>query len=148
MEKLQLSENKPLTKSLPNTYAHSITPTIRYLFELKLSLKEEIKMIKKIESHNESNLLSLEDNIDYRDVEKFRLTVLKLTGEKMKNFNLEGKIDQKKKHSSFTNDDLYIEFCQNDLGKCICKSYFLNNDQISIVLKLINNRYNKLNLNI
>lgn len=148
MEKLQLSEIKPLTKSFPNTYSHSINPTTRYLFELKLSLKEEIKMIKKIENQNESNLVSLDDDINYNNIEKFRLTVLKLTGEKMKDFMLEGKIDQKKKHSSFTNENLYIEFCQNDVGKCICKSYFLNNDQLSIILKLVSNKYNNFNFNI
>ena len=54
-------------------------------------------MIKKIENQNESNLVSLDDDINYNNIEKFRLTVLKLTGEKMKDFMLRRKDRSKEK---------------------------------------------------
>ena len=119
MEQLNLSKQKPLTKSYPNTYAHSINPGIRYLFELKLTLEEEIKMIKRVENKNESELLSEESDIDYKDIEKFNLTVLKISGQNINDYSLSGKIDRKRKNMSFSNDNLFIEFCENESGKCI-----------------------------
>tara|TARA_Y100000389_G_C17215922_1_gene390858 strand:- start:242 stop:688 length:447 start_codon:yes stop_codon:yes gene_type:complete len=147
MEQLNLSKQKQLTKSYPNTYAHSINPGIRYLFELKLTLEEEIKMIKKVENKNESELLSEEGDIDYKDIEKFNLTVLKISGQNINDYSLSGKIDRKRKNMSFSNDNLFIEFCENESGKCICKTQFLSNDELSMVLKMLISKGSNLNLN-
>ena len=78
--------------------------------------------------------------MNFIDLDKFKVTVTKITNENISNFNLSGKIDHTKSSFSDSNSNIFIEFSKNDMGYTLCNCILLNNDRLKSIIKILENK--------
>ena len=106
-----------------------------YLFNLKITNEDNtIKNFTKIEKKKYSNLIELDDNIDYSKIKNFKVNVIKIPSTETNEFILESEFNNETNSFSKRSEDIYIEFTQNNTNMTICNCYFIGVDFNSIFI--------------
>lgn len=106
-----------------------------YLFNLKITLKDgSNKNFIKIEKKKYSDLIELEDNINYGDITKYSIEISKIPFDEKKLFKIEEKFNNMTNSYNKRTEDIYIEFTKNSNNKVLCRCYFIGVDFDSIFI--------------
>ena len=109
------------------SFSDSGKPKKRYLFELDVTFKNrQTKKFSKLEKKQYCTIIDIEDNIEFNDIEKFKITYAEIPFNDENNITVEGKIRHEYSCFELRSNNFYIEFSQNEFGKVICKSYVIS----------------------
>tara|TARA_B110000902_G_C14176357_1_gene538838 strand:+ start:714 stop:1136 length:423 start_codon:yes stop_codon:yes gene_type:complete len=130
------------SKPIPIKYSRSIysfndpnSNNCSYLFNLKITLKDgSSKDFIKIEKKKYSDLIEIEDNVDYNDIINYNVEISKIPFEDNKLFKIEEKFNNTINSYNKRSDDIYIEFTKNSTNKVLCRCYFIGVDFNSIFI--------------
>ena len=118
-----------------NNYGYSDfnNNTNKYLFQLFIYGKNiGKKYFRNLEDNKYSHLIDLYHKINLADIEFYKVSVSTFPSELPTIYNLNGKINQNESSSTQRNDNLYIEFTQNDNGFTICSCFYIGMDHNKI----------------
>jgi hypothetical protein len=100
----------------------------KYLFCLELGMKDEsVKNFNKIEDNKYSYIIDIDDEINYNDIVNFNIFVSELPFNG-NNYTMYGKIDQTLSTFTQKDENFYVEFSQDTMGKALCTCYFIGVD--------------------
>ena len=119
---------KKYTKS---KYSFNVPPSdsSTFFFELEIEFNDnKKKMFRKIEDKKYSNLILLEDNIEYSKLKKFNISITKIPSHDTKKYYMEDTFNKKSNYYSNKNNDIYIEFSKNSVGLTLCNCYYAGID--------------------
>lgn len=114
---------KSLTEAIEYNLSHNLYGNL-YLFNLKIITTDGEKIFKYNETTQHSNLIKSSDKILYSDLKKYEVTI-------NYNDNLYHLTDSIYQNSSFytgQNNNMFIDFSQDDLGYTICTCYYITKD--------------------
>jgi hypothetical protein len=128
-----MSEIKIISMPIPirysksyHSYSNPNNEIQKYLFELIITLnKFEKKTFRNLENSKHSNLININDQIMFSNIDSFRIIVSKLPSEDSIIYQLDGKINQLHSVHSQKDDNIYIEFSQNSNGYVMCNCSFV-----------------------
>lgn len=83
---------------------------------------------KNIEDTKYSHLIKIEDQIKLHDIETYKVSVKILANNITSDFELEGNIIHNQSNSTQRDNNLYIEFTQNENGYTICSCFYTGLD--------------------
>ena len=99
-----------------------------YYFELEIEINGEKKTFKKIEDKKYTLFFDVDQNIRYNDINDFKVTIAKFPNSDFIPTVLKGKIQQELNSYSLKENNIYIEFTQNDMGFTMCNCYYAGID--------------------
>ena len=101
----------------------------RYVFSLCIN-GNKINNInfKNIEDCKYSHLIKINDQIKLHDIESYKVSVTVLASNITSSFELEGNIIHNQSCSTQRNNNLYIEFTQNENGYTFCSCFYTGLD--------------------
>ena len=101
----------------------------QYIFSLSIN-GNKIKNInfKNIEDTKYSHLIKIDDQIKLDDIESYKVSVKILANNITSYYELEGNIIHNQSSSTQNNNNLYIEFTQNENGYAICSCFYTGLD--------------------
>jgi hypothetical protein len=100
-----------------------------YYFELELDLNNsKKKMFRKIVDRKYCHLVELDDKIDYNNIKKFKITILKIPQRDSGISIMQDTIKDSESNYSKKENDIYIEFTKNNVGFTVCTCYFVGVD--------------------
>jgi len=100
-----------------------------YYFELEITFNNlEKKMFRKIENRKYCHLIEINDKIQYKDLQKFKVTIIKIPQRDSPQYIMENDLNKDVTNFSKKENDIYIEFSKNNLGLTICTCYFAGID--------------------
>jgi hypothetical protein len=100
--------NKKKTDQSKYTYKSSEDNSQIFIFELILKGNDTNTIIRKIKKNSYDTLISIDDNINYNTVEKFKLTIIDINNPN-KPIILKHHINHDLSTNVFLNDIIYIE---------------------------------------
>jgi hypothetical protein len=101
----------------------------QYIFSLIINGKKINNMtFKNIEDTKYSHLIKLDNQIKLNDIEYYKVSVKILSNNITLDFELEGNIIHNQSNSTECNNNLYIEFSQNETGYAICSCFYTGLD--------------------
>ena len=122
----ELLNSKPI--SIPNKYSYSlpVSDFNRYLFELKIKIKDKTKIIRKIEDSKNAQLISKSDGIRFDNLDRFEISVHVLPDDNIRDLKLDGFIDVNTNNYVRSTNKLYLEFLRTDSEnvECNCSVIF------------------------
>lgn len=130
---LKYSEPIPIQYSEDDLdYSDPSFTNTTYIFDLSINVKNKKYKFKKIESNKYSNMIESENNISYYDIFSFELVITELNSQTR--YVMYGNLEHNNNFFSQKDNDIYIEFYQDPLGKTVCTCYFIgiNNNTIFI----------------
>lgn len=99
---------------------------LTYEFILKIELKDgKEKLFKKIQSNAYAKLILFDDLLNFKDIEGYKLS-LKIKSNIEEEFELIDKLEEVSFYSN-NNNNLFIEFSQNNLGYVLCNCHYITN---------------------
>jgi hypothetical protein len=124
--------NKIITLDIPikrNNYYHfsDFNNSTQYIFLLNIYGKKNISF-KKIEDNKYSHIITLDDKIKLNNIESYKLSVYVSNNNIDTKFELEGDINHEQTSSTERNNNLYIEFSQNENGDALCTCFYTGLD--------------------
>jgi len=106
-----------------------------YLFNLKITLKDgSHKDFIKIEKKKYSDLIEIEDNVNYEEITNYSVEISKIPFDEKKIFKIEEKFNSMTNSYNKRTEDIYIEFTKNSNNKVLCRCYFIGVDFNSIFI--------------
>jgi hypothetical protein len=110
------------------TYKNNEVDSQTYIFELVLKDKfNQLKVIRRIKKCNQGNLISVDDNISYNMIEKYKLTVLDVNYPD-KPIVVKESINHSLSTNTFINNEIYLEINQGS-NNCLDFNYHINLNQ-------------------
>jgi hypothetical protein len=101
----------------------------QYIFSLIINGKQINNInFKNIENTKYSYLIKIDDQIKLDDIESYKVSVKVLNNNIISDFDLEGNIIHNHSCSTHSNNNLYIEFAQNEYGYTICTCFYTGLD--------------------
>lgn len=101
----------------------------KYFFELTINPNfKNKKIFIKLENSKHTELIQLDDDIEYSDIRKFKLVVTKMPFDINFNYKLEGELNHDCYSYTQCENEIYIEFSQNSAGTAFCRSSFIGVD--------------------
>lgn len=98
------------------TYKSNEADSQTYIFELILKDKSNnVNVIRRIKKCNQGNLITNEENIQYKNVEKFKLTVIDMDFPN-KIIVIKEQINHSLTTTTFNNNDIYLEINEKNNG--------------------------------
>ena len=130
------------SKAIPIKYAKSIysfndpnSNNCSYLFNLRITLKDGTNRdFIKIEKKKYSDLIEIDDNINYCDIINYSIEISKIPFDEKKLFKIEEKFNNITNSYNKRTEDIYIEFTKNSNDKVLCRCYFIGVDFNSIFI--------------
>ena len=124
--------DKNITLNIPikrNNYYHfsDFNNSTQYIFLLNIYGAKNITF-KKIEDNKYSHIITLDDKIKLNNIESYKLSVYVLNNNINTKFELEGDIIHTQTSSTERNNNLYIEFSQNECGYTLCTCFYTGLD--------------------
>ena len=126
-----LSDTQPIPIKYTKSYHgfnDPFSPKKNYLFCLELGMKSiPVKQFTKVEENKYSYLIDIDDNINYKDMNKFNIfaSELPFNGQ---SYSMKGEINHGLSNFTQKDENFYIEFSQNNSGNAICTCYFIGVD--------------------
>lgn len=122
------------SKPMPIKYSNSLYsfsdpgfPLKKYIFELVVYFFDgSSKTFFKIENKQSSSIISLEDEIEYKNITNFKINISQIPIDEDNIYYMEGNIDHSYSFYNQNDDILYIEFSKNDIGNTICSCHFID----------------------
>lgn len=106
-----------------------------YLFNLKITLKDGTnKDFIKIEKKKYSDLIEIDDNVNYCDITNYSIEISKIPFDDKKIFKIKEKFNNITNSYNKRTEDIYIEFTKNSNDKVLCRCYFIGVDFNSIFI--------------
>lgn len=136
MNRLNVSKPIPIKYSKSNySFNDPNHNDSNYVFNLTISFKnkEDLNFLK-IEKQKYSDMIDIEDDINYQDITHYKVEITKLPFEETKYFYIDEDFNNNINSYSKRSDDIYIEFTQNGNNKTICRCYFIGVDFNSIFI--------------
>lgn len=120
-----------------NKYGYGVprTSPSKYLFELKLKLNNgEIKTVRKIDDNRYTNLLDINDNINYENIKHYSVNVYIIKDDIDSTYNTSGYLTPCESFFCNQDNNVYIEFNRLNNGRveCTCRYVDYNNIGLSI----------------
>lgn len=107
-------------------FSDSNNDTNRYLFELIIKGKNiGKKYFRNLENNKYSHLIKLEHHILLSSIDSYKASLKIYPSEIPISSEIEGSIHKELSSSTQSNDDLYIEFTQNDNGYALCSCFYV-----------------------
>ena len=124
--------DKNITLNIPikrnnNYYFSDFNNSTQYIFLLNIYGAKNISF-KKIEENKYSHIITLDDKIKLNNIESYKLYVYVYSNNINTNFELEGYINHDQTSSTERNNNLYIEFSQNEHGDTLCTCFYTGLD--------------------
>ena len=124
--------NKSITLDIPikrnnNYYFSDFNNSTQYIFLLNIYGAKNISF-KKIEENKYSHIITIDDKIKLNNIESYKLSVYVSNNNINTNFELEGDINHTQTSSTERNNNLYIEFSQNERGDTLCTCFYTGLD--------------------
>jgi len=117
--------------NIPIKYNHNrfsdFNNITQYIFSLSIYGKKKI-LFKKIEDTKYSHIIKLDDKIIFYEIEFYKVSVSILANNIKNDFELEGEIKHDQTSSTKKNNNLYIEFSQNENGYTLCSCFYTGLD--------------------
>lgn len=108
-----------------NNYSYSDFNKIQYIFTLELILLDKPNiLIKNSEDINYSHLIKLINDIKLNDIKCYNVSITILNNNMELNYELTGNILHSQTSSIEYNNNVYIEFTQNNHGVALCTCYY------------------------
>lgn len=126
------------SKPIPINYTKSIygfsSPfnfNNKYLFDLTIKFKDKKEIsFKRLEDKKKSAIINIDDNVEFKNLDTFDLSVTLIPDGIEDSHIMTGKIPHDVTSHIQNDEKLFLEFSQNETGKTICYCYFLGNDII------------------
>lgn len=100
-----------------------------YLFELNIIMKDnESKKFIKLENEKSCNLIIIKDQIEFKNIKNFKITVKRIPDECLLTYQMSDNITQDRSYYIRKDENLFIEFSQNSNGYTICNCSFIGYD--------------------
>jgi hypothetical protein len=102
------------------TYKNNEQGTQIFIFEINLtSIDGKLSTIRRIKKGNQGNVISSTDSVQYKDIDKIKVSVL--NSNDLKN-QIDAKIDidHSASYTTFLNNEIYLEFHKNFNGWLEC----------------------------
>ena len=129
MSDQSISLNIPINRKNNYHNFQDFNNTTQYIFLLSIYGKKINNIIfKKIENTKYSHIIKLDNKIKLNEIESYKLSVNILSNDIDSNFELEGEITHSHTSSTECNNNLYIEFSQNQTGYAICTCFYTGLD--------------------
>jgi hypothetical protein len=110
------------------TYKNNEIDSQTFIFELVLKDKfNQHSVFRRIKKCNQGNLISPDDNISYKMIEKYKLTVLD-ANDPVKPIIVKDNIDHTLSTNTFLNNDIYLEITQS-VNNLMDLNYHINLNQ-------------------
>jgi HD superfamily phosphodiesterase len=106
----------------------------KYVFELSINTNYGEKIFKKIENGKKSEIFNENNNIMYKDINHFKLKIVKIPFNINTEHEIYGSIDHNLKSYNQKTNDIYIEFSQNSSGYALCNSAFISLDFLKLCI--------------
>ena len=105
----------------------------KYLFELRLKLNNgETKIVRKIDDNRYTNLLGINDNINYENIQHYSIYVSIITDNIDNTYNTSGYLKTCETFFSNQDNNVYIEFNRLNNGKVQCTCRYVDYDNIGL----------------
>ena len=100
-----------------------------FLFELNVIMNDdENQKFIKLESDKHSNLIIIKDQIEFKNIKRFKIIVRKIPDDYEMVYQMCGNILHEQSYYTQKDDNLFIEFSQNSSGYTICNCTFIGYD--------------------
>lgn len=119
-----ISPTSPI--NIKNDYAHPINKYIFYLYIYDSNKNE--KHIKKIELKPHSKLIKFSDKIKFSDITNFKVIISHEMDNNALDYSLEDNINTKQTTSIHHNNNIFIEFTNNNNGYSLCSCSLTTNN--------------------
>jgi len=123
-----LERSIPINIKINNKYSNTL-PTSdlnKYFFELKLTINNKEKYIRKISENKSIELIKKEDKIKYDNISDFKLTIHILPEDNVKHLYINGNVNTNVNNSIVSSDDIYLEFIRINSKYTYCKCNLLD----------------------
>jgi hypothetical protein len=100
----------------------------QYIFLLTINSNNLNLIFKNIEFNKYSHLIKLNNNIKLKDIISYKIQISIISNNIINDFELEGDIDHNSNYSTHKNDNIFIEFTQNDNGYALCSCFYTGLD--------------------
>lgn len=129
------NKTKPIsikyTKNL-HGFSNNGNDTNKYIFELIINCKNQKKYFRNFEEIKYSHLITLNHKIKFTDIISYKVSVSLFNYDYNDIFELEGSINTDFSSSTNSNNNIYIEFTQNDMGYVLCSCFYTGYDNNKI----------------
>jgi hypothetical protein len=126
-------KNIPQKKYYADNYSYNYPGSdhFKYLFELIIKFEDgKKKVIRKIESVPECEIINEKNQIEYNNLNYFQLSIAQIPFKSVVAFDIEGEIENDNNDLFIQSDNnIYIEFIKKDVN-VICTCKLLNLSQI------------------
>tara|TARA_B110000908_G_C10264101_1_gene461983 strand:+ start:3292 stop:3714 length:423 start_codon:yes stop_codon:yes gene_type:complete len=124
------------SKPIPIKYSKSIysfndpsSNNSSYLFNLKITLKDSsVKEFLKIEKNKFSDLIEIDDHINYNDIIYYKIEISKIPLDDTNIFKINENFNNQSNSYNKRSEDIYIEFTKNATKLTMCRCYFIGVD--------------------
>jgi len=115
-----------MSLSIPIKYNFSDFNNItQYIFSLIIN---DNLTFKNIEHNKYSHLIKLDNNIKLKNIKNYKVHMSIISNNTINDYELEGKIEHNGKCSIHKNNNIFIEFTQNDNGYALCTCFYTGLD--------------------
>ena len=120
-----------MSLSIPIKYNFSDYNIInQYIFSLVINGNNipENLTFKNIEQNKYSHLIKLGNNIKLKDIKNYKVKISVISNNIINEYELEDDIEHNRKCSIHKNNNIFIEFTQNDNGITLCSCFYIGLD--------------------
>jgi hypothetical protein len=115
-----------MSLSIPIKYIFSDFHNInQYIFSLKIN---DNLTFKNIEHNKYSHLIKLDNNIILKNIKNYKVQMSIVSNNTINDYELEGEIEHNGKCFIHKNNNIFIEFTQNDNGYALCTCFYTGLD--------------------